>query len=397
MRQAKNRELTVLFVTHAFGSPAKAGNELRILRLAQWLSGRGNRVFIAWKAPPREVQNAQATLDGIFLFPLYRQNAAPQRKGSSKEPLNPYEEAICPDWLSEQVESLEVLLQPDIIVSEYIFMSRCLKNSKASLKIIDTHDVFSRRKKMVESYGIKESYFVSEKDETKMLSRADLLLAIQNKEAAYLKKLAPSSSIITCGVDFDEVLGARVKKSREQYSAIIVASDNPANRAGVQAFLKKCWPMIKKAKRNATLLIVGGVCESVKRAPAGVKLYGLADDISEMYGKCQIALNPVAAGTGLKVKTVEALAYGKPVVSFPNGLEGISEEGREKCYFGANDWNEFATKTLRLLQDSKHRRASKLAASKFSKNELSSKACYKDLKLFLNHWFSNLKDKSETT
>jgi hypothetical protein len=59
----------------------------------------------------------------------------------------------------------------------------------------------------------------------------------------------------------------------------------------------------------------------------GVDLLGPVDNPVDIYGKCMFMVNPVQGGTGLKIKTVEALSFGRCVVTSPSGLEGLEEMG----------------------------------------------------------------------
>ena len=59
-------------------------------------------------------------------------------------------------------------------------------------------------------------------------------------------------------------------------------------------------------------------------------------------------INPSVGGTGLKIKTVESIAYFRPIVTFPAGVEGIDEPLLNMCHV-ASDWYEFAEKVTALL------------------------------------------------
>ncbi len=75
---------------------------------------------------------------------------------------------------------------------------------------------------------------------------------------------------------------------------------------------------------EARLIIGGGICESLIAYRAnGVILKGYVDDIASFYKLGDIAINPVFQGTGLKVKTFEALSFGKIVVTHKHSIEGI--------------------------------------------------------------------------
>jgi hypothetical protein len=61
-------------------------------------------------------------------------------------------------------------------------------------------------------------------------------------------------------------------------------------------------------------------------------------------------INPAVAGTGLKIKTVEALAHLRPVVGWPHNRDGLPDELKAFVYEAAN-WRDFAQELARRLQE----------------------------------------------
>jgi glycosyltransferase involved in cell wall biosynthesis len=52
----------------------------------------------------------------------------------------------------------------------------------------------------------------------------------------------------------------------------------------------------------------------------------MLDDVIDAYLRMDVVVNPMIGGTGLKIKTVEGLAYGRPVLSTKAGASGLSIE-----------------------------------------------------------------------
>ena len=73
------------------------------------------------------------------------------------------------------------------------------------------------------------------------------------------------------------------------------------------------------------------------------------DDLTEVYREARVVINPTIAGTGLKVKSAEALAHAKPLVAWPNGVEGL-EYTQEPPYVECHSWQEFGAAVVRLLR-----------------------------------------------
>lgn len=72
-------------------------------------------------------------------------------------------------------------------------------------------------------------------------------------------------------------------------------------------------------------LIIGGtVCEKIpKDKYSNIGLLGRVDSLDNFYRQGDVVINPVSQGTGLKIKTFEALSYGKVVIVHPHSSQGI--------------------------------------------------------------------------
>ena len=69
-------------------------------------------------------------------------------------------------------------------------------------------------------------------------------------------------------------------------------------------------------------------------------MLGRVDDLAELYRSARVVINPVLAGTGLKIKTVEALSRLRPIVTWPTGVEGLPETLKTLCDV-VDNWFEF--------------------------------------------------------
>jgi glycosyltransferase involved in cell wall biosynthesis len=207
--------------------------------------------------------------------------------------------------------------------------------------------VFSSKKDKVIKYGIRD-YWLEPEEEASRLARADLVVAIQRDEREALQRLAPHSTVVTAGIDFDLVGEPRLPRER---SVLYVGSGNPMNVHGLQEFLKFAWPSIREQVPEAELRIAGAVCDAFENLPAGVEALGRVDDLDALYRTARVVINPALAGTGVKIKTVEALSHLRPIVTWPTGVDGLPQELRNLCDV-ASDWFEFVSRVVsRLAHD----------------------------------------------
>lgn len=128
----------------------------------------------------------------------------------------------------------------------------------------------------------------------------------------------------------------------------------PPNEDAMQFFTAGILPRIQAgANRPVTLRIVGtGASAAVRRlgGQAGVELIGEVEEVAAWYRDAHLAVIPIRAGGGTRIKALEAFIHHRPVVTTSIGIEGIAaEEGRHVLI--ANDPARFAIATLRLLND----------------------------------------------
>ncbi len=142
---------------------------------------------------------------------------------------------------------------------------------------------------------------------------------------------------------------------------VIVFSGNleyHPNTAAVRWFRKRIWPRLRARHPKLVWRLIGKNPEAVRRYVADdprIELAGpVADAVAEI-ASATVAVAPLLAGSGTRVKILEAWAAGVPVVSTPVGAEGLeATPGRELLLAGAAE--EFAAAVERLLEDKNLRR-----------------------------------------
>ena len=114
------------------------------------------------------------------------------------------------------------------------------------------------------------------------------------------------------------------------------------------------WPKIKKEFPNLKLLIGGGICKrpEIQNKGEDIELLGKINDLQNFYSKGDIFINPVFEGTGLKIKNIEALSYGKIVICHPHNIEGIFQQNKAPILI-AKDSEEYATQFRKIFGSTK--------------------------------------------
>lgn len=209
------------------------------------------------------------------------------------------------------------------VIAVCVWTSRCFDDTQPNyLRIIDTIDVQHLRAKTALRAGHRvDRFFCSRKEEVKELSRADVLLAIQVEEGEILKKMCPETKVLV--VEHFHPIVSSITEPSEQFSILFVGNLYEPNIIGLKTFLDTAWKDLKGKVPQVTMDVCGRVCEAFSDKYQDVTFHGVVESLSEYYQRSTIVVNPVTFGTGLKIKSVEALAYGKCLVTTISGLTGL--------------------------------------------------------------------------
>ena len=141
---------------------------------------------------------------------------------------------------------------------------------------------------------------------------------------------------------------------REPFTLLFLGSfRHLPNVEALQWFLKEVFPKIRAAEPRAKLVIVGSdppPRHSLRDAEA-IEMIGFVEDVRTPLAQYSVFVCPILAGSGIRVKLLEAFAAGIPVVSTRVGAEGLAYRDGDVCAL-ADDATVFADHVVRLLQNS---------------------------------------------
>jgi len=129
--------------------------------------------------------------------------------------------------------------------------------------------------------------------------------------------------------------------------------DYVPNEDAVRHFVADILPLIRAARPCMHLRIVGaGESDDVAAVAndAGVHLVGAVPDLGPEYARAALAVVPLRAGSGTRIKILEAFAHGVPVVATPRGAAGLAVSDGEQLLL-AESPADFAAACLRLRRD----------------------------------------------
>jgi polysaccharide biosynthesis protein PslH len=240
----------------------------------------------------------------------------------------------------------------DAAIVSYIFYSRLLDSVPHPVrKLIDTHDVFSDRYRLYRAHGQANEFFSTGKsEEGKALDRADTVLAIQEWDAAHFRSLT-ARPVAVVGHLAPVAAAAPAGAGAGRAPAILfVGGPMGINVHGVTWFIDQVLPGVRRRVPDAQLWLVGGIGGRLRREAPGVQRFGFVDALEDFYRRAAVVINPQQFGTGLSIKSVDALLRGRPLVTTASGARGL-EDGAGAAFMQAGSAEEFGELVVGLLRD----------------------------------------------
>jgi glycosyltransferase involved in cell wall biosynthesis len=126
-----------------------------------------------------------------------------------------------------------------------------------------------------------------------------------------------------------------------------------ANHDAMRYFLADIYPLIKRQVSEVSLTVTGslsGVNIAGLAIDESVCLTGYVEDVRVPVAGAAVCVIPIRQGGGTRLKILEAMALGTPVVSTSKGAAGLEVKPGQDILLG-DDPDEFAAQVVRLLRD----------------------------------------------
>jgi glycosyltransferase involved in cell wall biosynthesis len=215
--------------------------------------------------------------------------------------------------------------------------------------IVDTHDVQSRvlleRGDLNPWTKRSDTMERSLKSEKSILKQADVLVHCSVDDLKFFEQLMRDKQHVLTLPAIDEAFISAANGSSpalpKTIDLLLVAASHAANLAAVKWLLEQVWPRI--ADRRYNLKIVGDIDYMVSRdLPRIYEAFrscfvGRADDLPSYYRAARCVIAPMVSGTGISVKTIEALSLGKPFVGTSKAFRGMPLDRIESAGLRAHD------------------------------------------------------------
>jgi hypothetical protein len=266
------------------------------------------------------------------------------------------------------------------------------------LTFIDTHDVVSQRDADLSALQPSSNRMaMTAEREAAQLRAFDGVMAICAPDAAVFAGWVGADRVRV--VPHIQVLRPRSLRPSANRLLFVGGFYGP-NLAGLSWLLHEVWPRLAGlglcldvvGDVGPALGYVGGPDGCAAQVPAngasgaagtgrpnipGVTFHGLVPDLGAVYDAADLVLNPVKHGSGLKIKSVEALSRGLPLVSTAHGVRGLldAESATDPAFCVADTAEGFAAAVAALAADPVRRERMGQAALRLARQRFSEEAC----------------------
>lgn len=227
----------------------------------------------------------------------------------------------------------------DYIVISYAYWADFAKNKElfnGAKLFIDTHDFLTAQEQDVGDIG---KMF---KEEMRRLDLFDEIWTLSVEER-YLFSQFCKSRIRYVPMT---LAGNYTSVSAKNFDLIYVAGDNHHNIRAASWFFAEVFP---KLSDSVSICVIGKIVDFVPDLK-GIQKYRFVQDLNDYYVRSRLSVCPMLSGTGVKVKVLEALSNGIPVVCSPRGADGLINKTDNGCLI-ADNAEQFVQRISSVLND----------------------------------------------
>lgn len=185
--------------------------------------------------------------------------------------------------------------------------------------------------------------------ECRWLPRFSQVLAASETDAAAARTIAPGANVCI----YPNAIPSRPPAAEIRRHAVVFSGNMEyhPNRAAVRFFRREVWPQLRESQEGLVWRLVGKNPQAVRAFTKGdsrIEIAGEVEDAVRELARAEVAVAPLLAGSGTRLKILEAWSAGTPVVSTSIGAEGLPVKDGEHLLL-ADEAAAFARAVSRLL------------------------------------------------
>jgi glycosyltransferase involved in cell wall biosynthesis len=254
--------------------------------------------------------------------------------------------------------------KPDVVHCCFPQMAHYVEACRGVPAVMDTLDValvgvlrraMSGRRIWTKTYYLMQWLFWV-RYESRWFPLFGKVLTVTRQDAAALKMVIPNLDLYSDAIAVDIAPPPASAYGAAHRIGFLASFGHQPNVDAALYFSESVFPLVRRRLADAEFVVAGrNPPEALHHATAdGVNCIGFVDDVPTFYSSVDVIVAPIRYGGGIKIKVLEAMACGKPVVTTSVGAEGIIE-AEEGALIVTDDPAAFADAVISLLEDEARR------------------------------------------
>ncbi len=353
--------MRILFLSRWFPWPASNGSKLRIYNLLRGMAPVHNVALLSFSEEGANLQPTELT------SLCYEIDTVPWREFEAHSWraqlgfLSPVPRSIVDTWSPEMAQKIKQALakQPyDLIIASQLTMagySQYFGNTPALFEEIEIgvfYEQSNQGASVKSRLRNKLTWAKHRRYLNNLLPRFKAATVVSEPEQRLLAHVAPAYKtveVIPNCITLDDY--AAPKKPPQPNTLIFTGPFRyHANYDAMVWFLREVYPLIQEQIPDAHLYITGDHANLPLPPVKNLTLTGFVDDIQSLIASTWVSLAPLRIGGGTRLKILEAMALGTPVVATSKGAEGLNLRHNEHLLI-ADAPAAFAKAVISLLKD----------------------------------------------
>jgi polysaccharide biosynthesis protein PslH len=361
--------MRILYLSPWFPYPLDTGSRIRVYHMLRVMAQQHHITLLTldpqgWA--PAQVDPVKSLCEHVEIVPadpFKRSKAQQATRFSSFGPIvaAPFAEMTERVRQLHQRRSFDVVIASSVIMAAYalelIGVTHVLEEVNSNTRWM--YDRYQAQTTVVQRLRCWASWRKSALYEARLFPQFDLVTMVSEQDAEIARELLHGNSRVEVSPNGVDATEFKPGLAEPQPDTLVFggALTYEANFEAMQYFLKEIYPLIKQQRPHVTLRITGSTGKANVSALAldhSVTLTGFVDDVRPVVSSAWVSIAPILSGGGTRLKILESMALGTPVVSTTKGAEGIAATDWQQLLI-ADDAVTFAQRVIALLADKEQR------------------------------------------
>ena len=361
--------MKVLLLTQVLPYPPDSGPKVKTYHVLRYLAERHEVTLASFIRSEEELHKADALREicaAVHTVPI-RRTLVEEMKGLGYSLLTSQPWMMARDRrnpMMELIDRLDETAEFEVVHADQLNMAQYALRLPRARKVLDLHNslwqlyrrFWATMPNGPRKWLLGRDWQLLKRYEGHMCRRFDAVLAVTAEDRKGLREAAGRPvdiTVIPIAIDTQSIQPVR-RHPTARTVLHIGTMYWPPNIEGVLWFAREAWPMVKAEVPDARFVVVGAhpprEVQALAENDGSIVVTGYVDDPTDYFRHTAAAIVPINAGSGMRVKILEAFARGLPLVSTSIGYEGIDAVPDEHLLV-ADAPLPYAQAVIRLLND----------------------------------------------